>query len=1071
MASSNDLRTKAASIIGGGSLTVEKLREIAQKHDVRILDDARKRDINEEIMARLMKKNKSPKGLAKDIVDAHEELKKRRKELRGSRGKQQKEEPQNVREVFSTLNRIMNDEAAGRKRAVIADEDVLVDEEEERQVEPEPEPKVEKKKKKTPKSKKSAVLEEKASVDSSFVTHDEITGFLLAMPTNVQHIVREDGGSFPRLTKTYSNWIKLPQNLVMFQTKIDLPEPLASDSTSVDNSGVAFVLRPEALAFGDSEKLPCYGSVIVQKSVLNLIDLTSPTSVAKAIKQTFRSLQFAVKNKNHEKLVNVGGIKFPIGSEIAALARFKRTIDRMAIMLDAPQLIHSPMMDMFVYSVAPFISKMLYDEQLDGAVVRMHMGSKRIPLDVVVLNGDTADQGAIVSPPAANVFARCESAKQWMQNYTENVNVASRKMAAPWQSINMCPNGICLQAHNIKLTNGVQIPVVTLPSLVPLYTMELADLKSFKGNSGAVPLWFSPKSLGDFAEEIRKIVIDRETRRLSIESAKHKNNRFQQSALDLSRGEATDLPSTESEDLKKATSAKLKLITYATKSPITLLDLRTPIGSDALHPEVVKKFRERIAFILSHLGGHVNKAMAAWLDDRLFVATQTISNHENFEFIKSLVAQSLVALLPKGKTPPSGWVTTVKDPLKPNSYHHVAYLLDGETATWQVRNWISEQNNFFEQRVADAVAKYQLGNTGMQGLHAQATDFDRSLGKLSSDTVSRALMDNPQAYDKFIDVVRMMAVNPKYLSAYWNGPLATHPSVQEESIFKLSVDMSSWVKSTQPSKLTFALVPAGVFMRIAVFGADQSAVEAKALECKSTGVVGRYIRGASGLKHVAKKGFNWAWSKTKTSMTFIDLSNRKQFETVFSQLIGDIEHQSLREEMRVLFTKVAEQLEPLQVPKSADRFNDNAYAILTQGNIGASQMLDKDSECAANIRNEAAARQARPGAIAANASQSNYGKIEQLISALIKYYGLDIDGWYVSAGSIGLPSASAVVFGVVGDRSEKFFHLGSNAPAGGGPLTWHIVANDEDAASSSRSFLVPISVRKRAEKLVVGDSQ
>lgn len=81
-----------------------------------------------------------------------------------------------------------------------------------------------------------------------------------------------------------------------------------------------------------------------------------------------------------------------------------------------------------------------------------------------------------------------------------------------------------------------------------------------------------------------------------------------------------------------------------------------------------------------------------------------------------------------------------------------------------------------------------------------------------------------------------------------------------------------------------------------------------------------------------------------------------------------------------------------------------------------------------------------------------------------RYYGLRLDGWFVSKLLERTAPAYSVLFGLL-DREAlytKFFSLGALAPGSGHAITWRIVRTERasDRYALGASYGVPKEIRK-----------
>lgn len=1029
--STKNLTQRAAEILGKRRLTLDALREIAEQHDIKVLDGATKRDIADELEAALRDRKVASK-LAKSLIEAHEDLKIRLKEKR-----QSLELPAKKKKVGT---------AKRRSRSMSRDElDDLVDALSAEPAAP----------KATKKEKKKAT--EKDAVNQ--LDADPATGYLFADGARTNMINAEDGGalaSWKNKASPKMAWIKVPASVVLFGTEVAVPEPLSTDA-SILGHPVAFVMRPEALVYGKGfdEKLPCMGPKITSRE-LKLVDLSNAERARATLSVAVPAL---VKNLNTKKEADLiqylNSIKVQAQTEADA-DKLKELLDRLGMLYSAPEIINSTVAGMWAFSMADLIVRAAPGEP-DGAVVTAHFGPELKPVQFILLRSDAAS-ASTANPAPGSVFAGCDRVKQWMANYSESRE--GEAVEGAWRVLNLCPSGLCLQPSDVQLRNGLTVHTAVMPALVPLYSMDLAASTPFKRNSGVVPFWFQPAELKPFAAKIRQIIVEREAAKAAEAAriAEVVRQSIQKTSTKRLVAAKDDLVVKSAAQVKAEASTEV-LFASLTKAPLTLLDLRMPIGNDAKDADKVRLAKDRITTTLAALSGGTNSAFSSWMGDRFVNATQTIGDSSNFKFIANLLASVLPEKMPKGQRPPSGWVATVADPTDAAKAYHVVYLLDEDAAGWQVRNWLSEQSDLLTQRMAAAAEAYATANTGTASLSVTRRLSTRSLENLDQLAIEPRIAGQQ---------------NPKLL---WNGPLASYRDRLETSgSYQAIVNVPS-----PAATIRITTVPAGVYMHLGVFGVDISALkdkpEAVLARCRTTGFVAKYPRGGSLLYARATpkaRGFDWAWAETRSELRMLNLSSADDFNKGFLPLLDGLKAAQLPwgqagsgwpsldalETAIDIVTSTSKNL-------TKENFGAMATALIAQGRKSAFQQIPTGEEC---YRPEFASP-ALPESMAEVAdtylrSFDYAGTIERLVIYVSRYYGLQLDGWYSSLALERTSSANSVVFGLTGKDvlQQKFFHLGSRAP-GGGMLTWHVITHAEEAKPEF-DFGVPATVATRARKLV-----
>ncbi|BBI30572.1 hypothetical protein QKT49_gp191 [Acanthamoeba castellanii medusavirus] len=1041
--STKNLTQRAAEIIGKRRLTLDTLREIAEQFDIKVLDGATKRDIGDELEAAL-RDRKVASELAKALIEAHEALKLKQREKRQSLElpkKSESTEKKKKKKVGVAKRRsrsLSRDELDDLVEALAPGAAVAI-----------AAPKKQKKSKKQTKEKLSNQLEA-----------DPATGYLFGDGPRTNMINADDGGSLASWTNKASpkmSWVKVPASVVLFATEVTVPEPLSTDA-SILGHPVTFVMRPEALVYGRGfgEKLPCLGPKLTGRE-LKLVDLSNAERARDTLSVAVPAL---VKNLNLKKEADLVKYLKSISVQLESEAdadKLKELLNRLGMLFSAPEIINSSIAGMWAFSMADLIVRAAPDSP-DGALVTAHFGPELKPVQFILLRSDVAE-AATADPAPGSVFASCDRVQEWMANY--NQNKEGEAVDGAWRVLNLCPSGLCLQPADIKLRNGLTVHTAVMPALVPLYSMDLAASAPFKRNSGVVPFWFQPAELKPFAAKIRQIIIDREAAKAAEATrvAEVVRQSIQKTSAKRLVPAKDDLVVKSAPRVKAEASTEV-LFASLTKAPLTLLDLRMPIGDDAKNADKVRLAKDRITATLAALSGGSNSAFSDWMGDRFVAATQTIGDSGNFKFIASLLASVLPEKMPKGKRPPSGWVSTVADPADPAKSYHVVHLLDEDAAGWQVRNWLSEQSDTLTQRMAAAADLYATKSTGTASLSV--------VRRLTTQSFAKNL-------DQLAIEPRLVGQqNPKLL---WNGPLAAYRERIE------TLDSYQSVASVVSPAATFRVttVPAGVYMHLGVFGVDVSALKDKPEEvlarCRTAGFVAKYPRGGSLLYARATpeaRGFDWAWAETRAELRMLNLSTMEDFTKGFLPLLGGLKAAQLPwgqagsgwpslDALEALIDVVTSMSKKL----TKESFGAMATALIAQGRKSAFQQIPTGEEC---YRPEFASP-AIPESMAEVSdsylrSFDYAGSIERLVSYVSRYYGLHLDGWYSSIALERTSSANSVVFGLTGKDvlQQKFFHLGSRAP-GGGMLTWHVITHSEETKPEF-DFAVPATVATRARKLV-----
>jgi hypothetical protein len=1017
-------KDKASEILGLGKRGLLKadLLQVAQDNDVKLSDRPTRDEITEALTSALLR-GKGDK-VAKAIVGKYKEKKPKkaprsRSHSRTRKGKGKNDEPA----VDANASDIIDGDIDDGSTAV-----VVV--------------------KTPPASRRNSVdLSVQPGTTGSTLGVDDATGYIFSAAPRLEMINALDGGCFD----SNDGCIEVPKSTIIFATKYDIADSLAKDSNLLPSPQI-FVMRPEGLVYGEYEqKLPCAGASVTSDS-LSLLDLSNGTRAAAILLKASRKLGAIMSSDDALGQLQKIGIDI---KDDSAIIKFSNLMNRMVTLADAPELIGEAATAQWGLSVSELVLK-LAEPMCDGAVFTVHLGTSRRALQIIALTPASADKKLVKPAPGSN-FAKCDLAKEWLDAYDSNRVTGS--LIDAWKFINLCPDGACLQtSSSVRLKNGISVQMATIPSLAPLYSLNLALDAAFKRGSGVVPLWFSPHSMQAFASTVKDAV-------KKSEAIKQAENAERDVKIAAAIKPARLVPEAKSKAATEAESEKTGSFAALTGRAVTLLDLRMPVGPDAKDKQKVDEARKRIVNTISALAGKIEEPIQRLLADRFIGAAQDITNVSDLSIITKILAAAVPTHFPAMSQLPSGWVASVRTPGgAEDSFTQVVFLLDEHAAGWQVNNWLSVQSDnsdgsvLLQRRFSEAAKQEAMKTAGTGSL----TIVARRTSKQVSD-IGREL-------DDLLDDARFAGRHdPKLI---WNGSMASFPDPKAASRFPTY--SITPVGSSDARSISIDTISAGTYLLLgAFFVAPKDVNVARPPVCAKIGLMPAYPRGGSSLIKSADQGFDWAWSVTKTDLRMLYLGTESAAGIM--ALLNDMRKKPQSSDYIVSGDdyRVFEALIGILSQANERTFSTTANALISQGQKSAYDS-NKGDECLAGIdASKIAAGSAGLVALQQRLGllprQDWYGVVERVLAIVSRYYGLNLDGWFISKPLDRSSPACSVAFGLLNKQvlHDKCFALGIRAPGSGLEVVWRAIREKKNERQpASAGFAVPQRIQIKATGII-----